>query len=110
MLLQGRDRADEAPARIGLTVTKKHGNAVARNRIRRRLRAAVRDAPAARGQERFRLRHRRPARRARHALRRPRPRHRAGNCPPSLRKPAPAEACARRRRAAPAARRRRDAA
>ncbi|GLK73525.1 ribonuclease P protein component [Ancylobacter dichloromethanicus] len=44
LLLQGRDRADEAPARIGLTVTKKHGNAVARNRIRRRLRAAVRDA------------------------------------------------------------------
>ena len=44
LLLQGRDRADETAPRIGLTVTKKHGNAVERNRIRRRLRAAVRDA------------------------------------------------------------------
>lgn len=44
LLLQGRDRADDTPPRIGLTVTKKHGNAVERNRIRRRLRAAVRDA------------------------------------------------------------------
>jgi len=44
LLLQGRDRKDEGPARIGLTVTKKHGNAVERNRIRRRLRAAVREA------------------------------------------------------------------
>ncbi|QIB34181.1 ribonuclease P protein component [Ancylobacter pratisalsi] len=44
LLLQARDRADEAAPRIGLTVTKKHGNAVERNRIRRRLRAAVRDA------------------------------------------------------------------
>lgn len=43
-LFQARDRADAQPARIGLTVTKKHGNAVERNRIRRRLRAAVRDA------------------------------------------------------------------
>ncbi|MBB3773298.1 MULTISPECIES: ribonuclease P protein component [Ancylobacter] len=44
LLLQGRARADEHCPRIGLTVTKKHGNAVERNRIRRRLRAAVRDA------------------------------------------------------------------
>lgn len=32
------------PARIGLTVTKKMGNAAARNRIKRRLREAVRHA------------------------------------------------------------------
>lgn len=44
LLLQARERRDDAPPRIGLTVTKKHGNAVERNRIRRRLRAAVRDA------------------------------------------------------------------
>lgn len=36
------DEKDSAsPARVGFTVTKKAGNAVARNRIRRRLRAAV---------------------------------------------------------------------
>jgi ribonuclease P protein component len=33
---------DERPARFGFTVTKKIGNAVVRNRIRRRLREAVR--------------------------------------------------------------------
>lgn len=44
LLVQAHDRADETAPRIGLTVTKKHGNAVERNRIRRRLRAAVRDA------------------------------------------------------------------
>ncbi|MBS7543432.1 ribonuclease P protein component [Ancylobacter oerskovii] len=44
LLLQARDRADDGAVRIGLTVTKKHGNAVERNRIRRRLREAVRDA------------------------------------------------------------------
>lgn len=44
LLLQANDRADDMAPRIGLTVTKKHGNAVERNRIRRRLRAAVRDA------------------------------------------------------------------
>lgn len=33
---------DDAPARFGFTVTKKVGNAVERNRIRRRLREAVR--------------------------------------------------------------------
>ncbi|PYE34710.1 ribonuclease P protein component [Rhizobium sp. PP-F2F-G38] len=36
-----RQAADE-PARVGFTVTKKHGNAVERNRMRRRLREAVR--------------------------------------------------------------------
>ncbi|MFS8035911.1 ribonuclease P protein component [Xanthobacter sp. AM11] len=41
-LMQGRDRGDQGAVRIGLTVTKKTGNAVVRNRIRRRLREAVR--------------------------------------------------------------------
>lgn len=40
--LQARDRKDERGFRLGLTVTKKVGNAVERNRIRRRLRAAAR--------------------------------------------------------------------
>jgi ribonuclease P protein component len=40
--LQARDRRDEAELRIGITVTKKVGNAVERNRIRRRLREAAR--------------------------------------------------------------------
>lgn len=53
LLLQGRDRADDTPPRIGLTVTKKHGNAVERNRIRRRLRAAVRDALPRAGKDGF---------------------------------------------------------
>jgi ribonuclease P protein component len=39
-----RDRGDEDPAmRIGFTVTKKIGNAVVRNRMKRRLRALARD-------------------------------------------------------------------
>lgn len=42
-LLQGRGRNDKASARIGFTVTKKTGNAVERNRIRRRLRAAAKN-------------------------------------------------------------------
>lgn len=41
-LLEVRDRGDGLPARLGLTVTKKVGNAVVRNRIRRRLKEAVR--------------------------------------------------------------------
>jgi len=41
VMLQGRPRGDDAPARVGFTVTKKVGNAVERNRTRRRLRAAV---------------------------------------------------------------------
>jgi ribonuclease P protein component len=42
-LLEVRDRQmlDEPP-RVGFTVTKKHGNAVERNRMRRRLKEAVR--------------------------------------------------------------------
>jgi ribonuclease P protein component len=40
-LLQGRNRRGEDTVRLGLTVTKKIGNAVVRNRIRRRLRAAA---------------------------------------------------------------------
>lgn len=40
-LVQARDRKDLRAPRVGLTVTKKTGNAVERNRIRRRLRAAV---------------------------------------------------------------------
>ncbi|MGU3496033.1 ribonuclease P protein component [Xanthobacteraceae bacterium A53D] len=43
-LLQGRDRRDDAAVRLGLTVTKKNGNAVVRNRMRRRLREAARQA------------------------------------------------------------------
>jgi ribonuclease P protein component len=41
-VLQSRKRADEGPARVGLTVSKKVGNAVERNRVRRRLREVVR--------------------------------------------------------------------
>lgn len=37
--LQGRDRGDMAPPRVGFTATKKVGNAVVRNRAKRRLRA-----------------------------------------------------------------------
>lgn len=36
------DRGDGGVARVGFTVTKKVGNAVVRNRIRRRLKEAVR--------------------------------------------------------------------
>lgn len=41
-LMQGRDRGDAGEIRVGFTVTKKIGNSVVRNRIRRRLREAVR--------------------------------------------------------------------
>ena len=41
-LLEVLDRKDDEPPRFGLTVTKKTGNAVTRNRIRRRLREAIR--------------------------------------------------------------------
>ena len=39
LVLQVLSRADAEPARLGFTVTKKVGNAVVRNRTRRRLRA-----------------------------------------------------------------------
>ena len=41
-LLEVLDRDDEGAPRVGFTVTKKVGNAVVRNRVRRRLREAVR--------------------------------------------------------------------
>lgn len=47
-VLQARDRHDQAPARFGFTVSKKVGNAVERNRVRRRLREVVRLSDAGR--------------------------------------------------------------
>jgi ribonuclease P protein component len=47
-VLQARQRPDEGPPRVGFTVSKKVGNAVERNRVRRRLRAIVRLAAAGR--------------------------------------------------------------
>ena len=41
-LMEVLARGDDLPARIGFTVTKKVGNAVVRNRVRRRLKEAVR--------------------------------------------------------------------
>ena len=50
LVLQALARNDGAPARLGFTVTKKVGNAVVRNRTRRRLKEAarllLRDQPA----------------------------------------------------------------
>jgi ribonuclease P protein component len=42
LVLQALARDDEGPARLGFTVTKKIGNAVIRNRTRRRLKEAAR--------------------------------------------------------------------
>jgi ribonuclease P protein component len=42
VVLQALSRADALPARLGFTVTKKVGNAVIRNRTRRRLKEAAR--------------------------------------------------------------------
>jgi len=42
VVVQALKRDDDAPARIGFTVTKKVGNAVIRNRTRRRLKEAAR--------------------------------------------------------------------
>jgi ribonuclease P protein component len=41
-VLQARKRMDNGPARFGFTVSKKVGNSVERNRVRRRLREIVR--------------------------------------------------------------------
>lgn len=41
-VLQVHKRGDDGPARVGFTVSKKVGNAVERNRVRRRLREIVR--------------------------------------------------------------------
>ena len=41
-MIQLRKRDDDGPARLGFTCTKKLGNAVARNRIKRRLKEASR--------------------------------------------------------------------
>ncbi len=49
VVLQALKRDDDAPARIGFTVTKKVGNAVIRNRTRRRLKEAARLLLAQRG-------------------------------------------------------------
>lgn len=43
LVLQARARGDDAPARAGFTVTRKVGNAVIRNRARRRLKEAARE-------------------------------------------------------------------
>jgi ribonuclease P protein component len=45
-VLQMRARQDGGPVRVGFTVSKKVGNAVERNRVRRRLREVVRRAAA----------------------------------------------------------------
>lgn len=42
LVLQALPRGDAAPARVGFTATRKLGNAVARNRARRRLKEAAR--------------------------------------------------------------------
>jgi ribonuclease P protein component len=46
-VLQTRKRRDDGTVRVGFTVSKKVGNAVERNRVRRRLREIVRHAPRA---------------------------------------------------------------
>ena len=51
--MQALDRHDAAAPRIGFTVTKKTGNSVERNRIRRRLRAAAKNVMSAAGKPGF---------------------------------------------------------
>ena len=50
LVLQSLPRGDDAPARLGFTVTRKVGNAVVRNRTRRRLKEAARLLFAARAE------------------------------------------------------------
>jgi ribonuclease P protein component len=45
-VLQARQRGDDGPARFGFTASRKVGNAVERNRLRRRLRDMVRRTDA----------------------------------------------------------------
>lgn len=49
-VLQARKRGDQGPVRFGFTVSKKVGNAVERNRVRRRLREVVRHSDRTRMQ------------------------------------------------------------
>ena len=49
-VLQARKRDDSGPIRVGFTVTKKVGNAVERNRVRRRLKEIVSRSAAGRMQ------------------------------------------------------------
>jgi ribonuclease P protein component len=46
-VLQALNRREDGPVRVGFTVSRKVGNAVERNRVRRRLREVVRLAPPA---------------------------------------------------------------
>jgi ribonuclease P protein component len=46
-VLQALQRREDGPVRVGFTVSKKVGNAVERNRVRRRLREVVRLSQAA---------------------------------------------------------------
>jgi ribonuclease P protein component len=46
-VLQALNRREDGPVRVGFTISKKVGNAVERNRVRRRLREVVRLAPPA---------------------------------------------------------------
>jgi ribonuclease P protein component len=52
-VLQARDRREDGPVRVGFTVSRKVGNAVERNRVRRRLREVVRLSPTSRMQPGF---------------------------------------------------------
>ena len=47
-VLQALDRREDGPVRVGFTVSKKVGNAVERNRVRRRLREVIRLSSRAR--------------------------------------------------------------